>query len=701
MVRGKNRSFDKQRMIDERLQLKRRKHAYSQGVWLMRFGKMLAALAALVGASATAQAEVPVEDLARYPAMSRLSMSPDGKFIVGLMVPPGNKGDEQALFYWDLTKKNSSPSLTPGNDRMHFIGAQALESGKILVTTRQAWTGRLAGCGEGKITGATRTFVRKMYLTDTEIKDFDEAFVQAGSSDVGCADVAIRAQIIDSLPLDEDEVIIQRAARSGDYVEYARYNLKTGRSKTVFRDNDDESASIWNSRTGELLTKSRLDETGDGDYNFTTLIVNAEGEFEDHPKLAYNTKDRNVINVVGYDEATGKFYVVTDKFSDKAALYYYDAKTKTFDDQPLFAHPDFDVVDVTLGRRPSRFNQLISVEYDGPDRTSYYVHPEFVAIEQGLQQAFPGKTITLVNWTDDLNTIMFTTASTTETITYYVLKNKTTPQLLGAQRPWILPESVGETKYVTYKARDGMTIPAFLSTPPGWKKEDGPVPTVVMPHGGPWSRDYLQSASGGDNWVHFYTSRGYAVLKPQYRGSEGWGHALWLAGDNEWGQKMQDDKDDGAAWLVAEGVADPDKLVLMGYSYGGFAAFAGSVRENSPYQCAIAGAGVSRLDRIRTNWGEGRVQRANQAHTITGMDPIDNTDKLNIPLLIVHGDRDVRVPLYHSTDFYNKVKDNDKGVPVKMVVVKDMPHSNPWWPEHFNTMFNAIDDFLENECGLQ
>ncbi|MFX5918508.1 prolyl oligopeptidase family serine peptidase, partial [Acinetobacter baumannii] len=82
----------------------------------------------------------------------------------------------------------------------------------------------------------------------------------------------------------------------------------------------------------------------------------------------------------------------------------------------------------------------------------------------------------------------------------------------------------------------------------------------------------------------FFTSRGYAVLRPQYRGSAGLGRNLWLAGDAEWGQKMQDDKDDGAAWLVKEGIADPKRLVIFGYSYGGFAAAAATVRPASPYR---------------------------------------------------------------------------------------------------------------------
>ena len=98
-----------------------------------------------------------------------------------------------------------------------------------------------------------------------------------------------------------------------------------------------------------------------------------------------------------------------------------------------------------------------------------------------------------------------------------------------------------------------------------------------MPHGGPWARDVL----GWDLWAQFLANRGYAVLQRQYRGSEGWGQTLWRAGDGEWGQKMQDDKDDGARWLATRGIADPDRIAIYGYSYGGFAAMAARVRPSA------------------------------------------------------------------------------------------------------------------------
>ena len=290
---------------------------------------------------------------------------------------------------------------------------------------------------------------------------------------------------------------------------------------------------------------------------------------------------------------------------------------------------------------------------------------------------------------------MFTVSSSTNPPTYYLLRDKSRTDVIGAARPWIKSDQLRATELVNYQARDGMKIPGFLTLPAGWEKSDGPLPSIVLPHGGPWARDSAGWDSSG--WPQFLASRGYAVLQPQYRGSTGFGRKLWMAGDAEWGQKMQDDKDDGAQWLVEQGIADPNRMAIFGYSYGGFAAFAATVRENGPFRCAIAGAGVADLAKLDNSWSENRLQRALQGRTVKGMDPMNNTSKANIPILIYHGDRDTRVPLFHYQDFYNAVKDK---VNAKLVVIDDMPHSLPWWPEQHRESLREIESFLASDCGM-
>ena len=170
----------------------------------------------------------------------------------------------------------------------------------------------------------------------------------------------------------------------------------------------------------------------------------------------------------------------------------------------------------------------------------------------------------------------------------------------------------------------------------------------------------------------------------------------WLAGDGQWGRTMQYDNDDGAAWLVAQGIADKDRIAIFGYSYGGYAAAAAGVRPDSPYQCAIAGAPLTDLARVGMRWSDHRLQRILQDRTVKGMDPIRHADKAGIPLLTYVGDRDVRTPAFHARSFYDAVKGK---VPARFELVPDMPHGMPWHPRHRMFTLELIEDYLEDDCG--
>ena len=661
-------------------------------------------MALVCAGTATAQ-KLDAEDMARAPEVTSVTMSRDGNTLVGIIANPKNK-DERALASWDLSKVDMNSKTVPlayvtPSDRMVFWGANAQKQGKVVVIANQQWTGALAGCGEGRTTGATKTYVYKVLMTDQTIKTLDDPFT--GSRQIGvseatqkCLEIASFPRVID-LPLDPESVIVERQDQTSFESQYSKVNLKTGKSELLYRDIGELAIGMIDPRDGKVRTKQKVDPKGNQQYNSEIYILNpTTGSFDLEAPLTVDFQNRNEMTVAGFDEETGKYFVVTDKYTDHAAIYLYDARTDKFDPEPLFAHKDFDALGVVLGRNKSDFGKILGFAYAAGDNEVYWVDPGMKAIQTGLENSFKGQHVDIVTVTDDRSKVLFTTDSPRNPPAYYLLLNKTKVVPIGSERPWIKPETMGPRSLVYYDARDGLKIPGFLTLPPNWKKGDPAPAAVVLPHGGPWGRDGLGWDFSG--WTQYLATRGYAVLQPQYRGSQGFGHKLWLAGDMEWGQKMQDDKDDGAAWLVKEGYAAKERIAIFGYSYGGFAAFAASVRPNGPFKCAIAGAGVSNLARIANNWGENRQQRAYQGRTVKGMDPQQNTSKLSMPILIFHGDRDVRVPLFHATDFYNSVKSTGKA---KLVILKDMGHqSDKWTAANTRDALNAMDDFLANDCKL-
>jgi dipeptidyl aminopeptidase/acylaminoacyl peptidase len=303
------------------------------------------------------------------------------------------------------------------------------------------------------------------------------------------------------------------------------------------------------------------------------------------------------------------------------------------------------------------------------------------------------------NWTPesaslDRKVLVFSVESPTEPASYYLLRNGQLTELAKTY-PDIDPRALGKASLVYYKARDGLDIPAFLHTPSTELCGAGPWKTVVHPHGGPWARDAL----GFDYsmWIPLLTSRCAAVLQPQYRGSEGWGRRLWTAGDREWGQKMQDDKDDGVKWLIEQKIAIPGRVAMFGFSYGGYASMAAAVRPNGLYKCAIAGAGVSDIDRIWAKYYTNRYFRDGQSGTVKGLSPLSKADQIQIPIYVYHGDRDQIVPLQQSEWFVSKARGAGKDVTWREF--KDYAHGPAWTRATMADQLRGIEQYLATGCG--
>jgi dipeptidyl aminopeptidase/acylaminoacyl peptidase len=243
---------------------------------------------------------------------------------------------------------------------------------------------------------------------------------------------------------------------------------------------------------------------------------------------------------------------------------------------------------------------------------------------------------------------------------------------IGEQYPHIPLEWITSKKAIKYKAADGLEIEAYLTLPPNRVAKS--LPLVVLPHGGPASRDDLSY-----DWeVQTYASRGYVVLQPNFRGSSGYGQAFERAGDGQVGRKMQTDLSDGVRYLAEQGIVDLKRVCIIGTSYGGYAAFAAATLDTGIYNCAVAIAGLSDA----TKWREGeRYYLAGvispsytYAKRLLGDDtslddisPIKHIDKVTIPMLIMHGKDDSVVPLTQSVSMYKALKAAGKDVTYKEI----------------------------------
>jgi len=662
-----------------------------------RFGKLKAlCLASVMSLPIAAAAQsglatpLPIEAIARFEAVSNVSASPDGKHIVGLVGAPGQKWP--VISIWDSADLSKAPVWIP-SDTNRIVKVGFFGDDKLLFVIEQPiiqMDGRPA-------------FTRKLYMADIDGKHIVEPFKMTGTKDKEVRDYLASTMSValfkDGL-YDENVVLISRPDPATLYEEIYAVNKKSGETKLVAKESEKWHfvAAGVDLATGEPLIRQAVDVDAGGKYVLKTQVKDrATGAWIDHPLLGYELNKRVEIEVMGFDRDPDKLFVKTNRVRDHSAIYSYDLKAKTFSEEPLYANDQYDIVAIGLKQdfEKKQFDHVSSLTIGGPADVQVIFDEKWAPVQKAIRATFPGKNV-YIQPAGDGDLAVVRVEAVDFPPSYYLYQDKAL-KLIGQERPWIDPATLGKGEFTTYKARDGLEIPAIITHPPGWTPQSPPGPLVVLPHGGPWARDDLSWDASG--WPQFLATRGVTVIQPQYRGSEGWGDNLWKAGDGQWGLKMSDDNDDAAAYMVARGIADPRRMAIFGYSYGGFAAIAASVRPNSPYKCAIAGAGVSSLQRIGNLWGANHIQRDIQGHTVDGMDPLKNVDKANIPIMLYHGDHDRQADTDHSRMFYAAMK--AAGKDVEYHEIQGMWHTLPWHPEWHTQTLTLIENYLASDkCGV-
>jgi dipeptidyl aminopeptidase/acylaminoacyl peptidase len=312
------------------------------------------------------------------------------------------------------------------------------------------------------------------------------------------------------------------------------------------------------------------------------------------------------------------------------------------------------------------------------DRYTFF-DPKDQKVWNAVKAAFKGDRVQLESWTTDRQKIVVMADSAVEGPGYALVDLATRQaQWLGARYQNLMPEDLAKTEAIRFKAKDGLELSGYLTLPRG--KEARNLPLVVLPHGGPASRD----TPGFDWWPQAIASRGYAVLQVNFRGSDGFGWSFVQAGFGEWGRKMQTDLSDGVRHLAAQGTIDPKRVCIVGASYGGYAALAGAALDTGVYRCAASVAGLSDLRRFvewsRTQNGVGaqrywtRFMGAEERRdpALSEISPAAHVDRISIPVLLVHGRDDTVVPLAQSTAMAEALQ--RAGKPVELVVQKGEDH---------------------------
>ncbi len=511
--------------------------------------------------------------------------------------------------------------------------------------------------------------------------------------------------IIDWLPEEDDTVLMSRVYVPEGY---------RGDTRIV---DDDEGLGVVriNTVTGRtnrleppVRQNSRFISDGHGTVRMksTRSIRGATGMSDSTLNYYYRLADDNEWRTFGtYDslDRTGFYPAAIDR--DLNAVYglerldgrdalYRITLNETLDRELVFSHPR---VDVTRLVRIGRNRRVIGVGFSEATSTIEYFDPDFDALHQALVNALPGNpSITFLDTNLDETKILVLASSPTEPGRYYVFDRSagSLNEILLA-RPELEDTTLSSVRAVEYPAADGTMIPGYLTLPP-----DGPqtgLPAIVMPHGGPESRTYLRF-----DWLaQFFAHQGYAVLQPNFRGSAGYGDDWLITNGFQGWETAIGDVNDGARWLVSEGIANVEQLAAVGWSYGGYAALQSGVHEPGLFRAIVAIAPVTDLPALRQDsmaFSSGRnvAEYLGSGPHIAAGSPARQADRMTAPVLLFHGDQDINVDIGQSQRMNDRL--NDAGASTELVVFEGLDHGLRD-SQIRAQMLERIDQFLSGHLG--
>ena len=574
----------------------------------------LGALATAPAGAAEEAARPPAEAFTEQPLLSNFSVSPDGEKLLAWHY----QDKEWTLAIWDQTDDVIRDIAK--RDVLPATSARWLTANKLLIKFARNYF--LSGFGILDLT--TQTFevvdMRSAISTDVLYVSPDggwfllNAYRQAETTpsvyryDVATGDV----ERVQSKRAGVDEWFVDDAG-----VVRAGLILQKKRWKMIYRASE---ADDWNQ------------------------IAKADYDDEDSAIEAVRIVSGKDIGLVLSADPDGRY-----------GVYEMDFVTREYS-EPIFLDDVHDVSSMWTSRRSG---DLIAVSLATDKGKTVWFDDGMKRLQEAVEQAVPGADVTLVDANDDMTHFVVYAAKPGAPGEYFLLdRTKREMKRLLLRNYGLEKVELGQQEYVTIPARDRLPLHAVVTRP---VHTSGAGPLLIYPHGGPFG---VRDQVGYDVWAQFLASRGYTVIQPNFRGSGGYGESFSDAGDAQVGYAMQDDLDDVMDWAVMEGLADPERVCIIGSSYGGYAALWGATRNPERYRCAISFAGVTSLKRILHYDGKyfGRssaFRRFRDKYTGEGdgkrdlseVSPLEQVDHLQRPVLVAHGGDDSTVP-FSQSDLY-------------------------------------------------
>jgi prolyl oligopeptidase PreP (S9A serine peptidase family) len=643
-------------------------------------------LALLWGAiSLSANPRIPIEAFFGTEAILQMQLSPDGDKIA--MLAPNNGRYSLAVLDTKTGKAGVVVRLEDENIRSFF------------------WKGNDRLLFYANIEGHEIPLLASIDIEGKSMKRILEPRLREDDSSI------FFGALLDRFPSDDESILIlgftdrsdARAETRGSLKtapSIYRVNVNTARRTRVLTLNEDYKGHFLDFTAQEPPLTDAGFFTAEGQQRLTMVV---EGT-----KVKYGAREKNdqPLRILHTCEITGVDWEVLTLMPDGRTAYLIDRTVGSYGglrsldldterlSEPLFIPQQGEITRLVPAPRRKR---LLGVAYEDTRARVHWMDPHWAKISATLEASFPGQMVSIGSISDDEKRFIFAVRSDRNPGVYYLgdLRGETMQvQVVASVRPTIKPEEMSPMEPIQYKARDGLTIHGYLTKPGG--KADSKTPLLILPHGGPFG---IRDSWGFNREVQFLASRGYAVLQVNYRGSGGYGGAFEHAGYSEWGGKMQDDLTDAVKWAIKEGYADPDRVGIMGASYGGYATLMGVGTTPELYRVGINYVGVSDLRQI-TQWGRERSAGSTAVFAkkiskdpkfLHDRSPINHVANFRVPTFHAYGRNDPRVKIENWTALEAALKKHNK--PYEFMVEQKEGHGFEK-AETSTPLYAAVEAFL-------
>lgn len=629
------------------------------------------------------------------PDVAGVELSPSGKKISSVIRVDVDQTQGMAVEVTDLETKEKKMVLFTDNQKYIIHWTRWKDDHTLLVgvfypSRRDTWL----GSGQARF----KTRETRMMIIDTEsgqvTTPFSKAFLKKYRVQPSAMD-----QVVDLLPEDPDHILMAfptnetlRDGRMGKGISGVfKVNIHNQRAQRI-QDSMDFVVS-WMTDQQHRVRVGFYYHFLEGTRKF--LVFNlADGKWlELWPHTAFG---EDSVEVLGFGLDPNELYIRA-YHEGRLAIFKVDLADQTLKRELVLADPHYDVNGALIYSPLTRDVVGITHAQEGGGYTFFDADAQ--QLQAAVDRALPATKNAIVSISGDAQKYLVLANSDVDSGTFYL--GQRSPARLDAiayRYKHLVPELMVPVKRYDYEARDGLKIEGYLALPK--HKPAKNLPTIIFPHGGPISR----STDNFDPWTQYFANKGYAVLQMNFRGSSGQGLEFRNAGLQNWGQEMQDDVEDGARKLIADGIADPKSVCIVGASYGGYAALMGAVKTPDFYRCAVSIAGVSNvLELVRDNrifWSRYNVvdeQVGKDASHLRSISPVNQADKIKVPVLLVHGDSDRQVDIKHSEQMRDALTKAGKDVTYLELVNEDHFLTNN---DNRVATFRAIDAFLDKHLPV-